>query len=103
MKGIRQKGDKFQVVTSAKVDGKRVQPTRTFDSYEEAVRFKFDFDRQFGRAAVPERVRTFRELAGDFLTIWCADGRDGECQTAWNIDPGSASKIDPSGDASLCR
>jgi integrase len=86
MKGIRQKRGKFQVVTSAKVNGKRVQPTRTFDSYDKAVRFKLDFDRQFGRTIVPERVRTFRELAGDFLSIWCADGRDGAGLSAATVD-----------------
>jgi integrase len=86
MKGVRRKGDKFQVVTSARVNGKRVQPTRTFDSYDEAVRFKLDFDRQFGRSAVPERVRTFRELAGDFLSVWCADGRDGEHLSVATVD-----------------
>jgi len=36
-------------------------------------------------------------------SIAMSDGASRWCQTALNIDPRSASKIDPSGVASLCR
>jgi len=56
-----------------------------------------------GLAVGTQRIYTqaVRRLAAHYRRS--PDQLSEECQTALNIDPRSASKIDPSGVASLCR